>query len=197
MRTTLLIALLALLPTFANAAVITYARTDFPSGRPPERLMAPSSTDADLYEEIKQTGNALHSYQAYRQAGERAEGSTTGADYSSVAGEWKATTVQTNATGDITVYNGPAIVRMVRVRFTTDAGVATTNTAGIILVKDGTTVEDGAAAAKTPGSTIYDGLDGVQFRTSVVVNFANIADNPASSGKVEVLYRPLPAAVNW
>jgi hypothetical protein len=103
----------------------------------------------------------------------------------------------TTATGDITVYNGPAIVRIIRVRFATDAGVATTNTAGIILVKDGATVKEGAAAAKTPGSTIYDGLDGVQFRTSVVVNFANGLDNPASSGKGEVLYRPLDVEVNW
>lgn len=130
-------------------------------------------------------------------AGERSESSTTGTDYQSSAQEWKATTVQTNATGDVTVYNGPALVKIVRVRWTTDAGVATTNTAGIILVKDGSTVKDGAAAAKTPGSTIYDGADGTQFRTSVVLNFASASDNPASSGKVEVLYRPLSSAVTW
>lgn len=130
-------------------------------------------------------------------AGERNESSTTGTDFTSTAAEWKSATVQTNATGDVTVYNGPAIVKSIRVRNTTDAGVATTNTAGIILVKDGATVKDGAAAGKTPGSTIYDGADGTQFRTSVVLNFASASDNPSSSGKVEVLYRPASPDVTW
>lgn len=130
-------------------------------------------------------------------SGERSALSTTGTDYLSTASEWKSATVQTNATGDVTVYNGPCVVKSIRVRNTTDAGVATTNTAGIILVKDGATVKDGAAAAKTPSQVIYDGADGTQFRTSLILNFASALDNPASSGKVEVLYRPMPATVNW
>lgn len=130
-------------------------------------------------------------------AHERNVGSLTGTDYGSEAGEWKATLVNTNATGDVTIYNGPAIVRIIRVRATTNAGVATANTAGIILVKDGTTVKDGAAAGKTPSSTIYDGLDGAMFRTRVVINFAAAGDNPASDGKVEVLYRPLDQTNVW
>lgn len=146
---------------------------------------------------IKSTSGGFWVYLKSKLAGERNETSTTGADYQSVAGEWKSTVIQTNATGDVTIYAGPCVVRSVRVRNTTDAGVATTNTVGIILVKDGTTVKDGAAAAKTPGSTIYDGLDGAQFRTSLIVNFASGSDNPASSGKIEVLYRPMPASVIW
>ena len=140
---------------------------------------------------------AMNVWEDSASADERIEDSPTGAGYSSVSGEWKAVTVQTNATGDVTVYSGPALVRIIRVRLTTDAGVATTNTAGIILVKDGATVKEGAAAAKTPGATIYDGLDGTQFRTSVILNFASGSDNPSSSGKVEVLYRPLDPTNLW
>lgn len=130
-------------------------------------------------------------------AGDRNSGSETGADYQAVAGEWRSYIVNTNATGDVTVYGFPCIVRAVRVRNTNNAGTATVNTVGIILVKDGTTVRDGAAAAKTPGSTIYDGLDGTQFRTSCVLNFASASDNPASDGKIEVLLRPMPDTVTW
>jgi hypothetical protein len=128
---------------------------------------------------------------------ERNIGSSTGADYCAAMGEWKRILVNTNATGDVTVYSGPAIVRSVRVRATNNAGTATTNTAGIILVKDGSTVVDGAAAAKTPSSVIYDGLEGTGFRTSVVVNFASGSDNPASDGKIEVLLHAMPSSVTW
>lgn len=148
-------------------------------------------------EPIKRAGAEVVYDQSIK-AGERAIGATTGVDYQSAAAEWLAATVQTNATGDVTVYAGPCIVKSVRVRNASDAGVATVNTAGIILVKDGAaTVKDGAALGKTAGSTIYDGSDGTQFRTSLVINFASALDNPVSSGKIEVLYRPMPAAVNW
>lgn len=130
-------------------------------------------------------------------AGERQPESTTGADHMVVSGEWKTALINTNSTGDVTFYNAPAVVRQIRVRNTNNAGTATVNTVGIILVKDGATVKDGAAAAKTPGAVIYEGLDGVQFRTSVVVNFASALDNPASDGKIEVIYRPLSTAVTW
>lgn len=131
-------------------------------------------------------------------AGGRAGGSTDGADHQVHVGEWKSLTIATNATGDITIHNGPAVVRMVRYRKNNDAGVAFgANTAGIILVKDGTTVKEGAAAGVTPGSAIYDGLEGVQFRTSFIINFASGTDNPASNGRIEVLWRPMPDTVTW
>lgn len=136
---------------------------------------------------LRSTDGALNCYAAFRTGGERNESSTTGADYAATAGEWKSIIVNTNATGDVTVWPGKALVRLIRVRATNNAGTATANTAGIILVKDGSTVRDGAAAAKTPGATIYDGLDGTRFDTSVVLNFANIGDNPASGGKIEIL----------
>lgn len=121
----------------------------------------------------------------------------TGTGYASMASEWKPILVNTNTTGDVTVCTGPSVLKAVRVRNTTNAGVATTNTAGIILVKDGTTVRDGAAAGKTPGAIIYDGADGTQFRTSVILNFAAAGDNPASDGKIEVLCRPMDTQVTF
>lgn len=146
---------------------------------------------------IESVDKALACYKKHRDGGERNEDDPTGKDYSSIATEWKAITVQTNATGDVTVWPGPALVKFIRVRNTTDAGVATTATAGIVLVKNGGTVVDGAAASKGPGSVIYDGADGAMFRTSLVLNFANAADNPSSSGKVEVLLRPLDPWNLW
>ncbi len=146
---------------------------------------------------IKTTANGLWAYLSGAISGERVMGATTGTDYLSVAGEWKALLVNTNATGDVIAYNGPAVVRQVRVRNTSNAGVATVATLGIILVKDGATVRDGAAATKAAGTTIYEGLDGTQFRTNLTLNFASASDNPASDGKIEVLYRPLDPAVTW
>ena len=140
---------------------------------------------------LRDASNNQYVTQGTRIACERNVGATDGQDYCSTAEEWKSSVINTNASGDVTVYNGPALVRIVRVRATTDAGAATTNTAGVILVKNGSAVVDGAVSAKTPGSTIYDGLGGTMFRTSVILNFASASDNPASSGKIEVLYRPL------
>ena len=130
-------------------------------------------------------------------AGERNQSSTTGTGYFSIASEWLPVKINTNATGDVVVYNGPCLVKIVRVRATTDAGAATTNTAGIILVKNGTSVIDGAASGKTPGYVIYDGLDGTMFRTSFILNFASGLDNPASDGKIECLIRPLDNSTVW
>lgn len=141
----------------------------------------------------KYSAGAAHTYEQGADAGERQPGSTSGADHKCVAGEWKTKTLTVAATGDLTVYPGPCVVRSVRVRATTDVGVATANTAGIILIKDGATVKDGAAAAKTPGATIYDGLDGAIFASSLIVNFASTSD----SGKVEVAFRPLDPNVTW
>lgn len=58
MRKWLLI-LLAMLPALSEAATITYSRTDFPSGRPPERIMAPRASDNDTFEEVLSSSNSL------------------------------------------------------------------------------------------------------------------------------------------
>lgn len=58
----ILIALATLVPT-AEAVTITYTRTDFPSGRPPEKIMAPRASDADTFEEVFSNGNALQVYE--------------------------------------------------------------------------------------------------------------------------------------
>ena len=127
------------------------------------------------------------------QAGERGIGSKNGADHVAVSGEWKCETVTVAATVDKTVYAGQFIVRMVRTRRYTDAGGALSPTAGIVLVKDGTVVREGAAASLAGNVTIWDGLDGTIFSTSLVLNFASASD----TGKIEVFYRPLDNKVSW
>jgi hypothetical protein len=145
------------------------------------------------------TGFALYlngaaaSYGAYKEAGERQVGSWAGADHVAVAGEWKAATLVVGGIGDVIAWPGPAIVRAVRVRKTTNAGVATANTAGIILIKNGAAVLEGAAAAATPGTILYDGLDGVLFPNNLTLNFASASDTL----KIECLFRPLDPLVTW
>ncbi len=127
-------------------------------------------------------------------ASERNADDTTGQDYASTAQEWKSVTVDTGGlTTDIVVYAGPALVDICRVRNTTAAGLAIANTVGVILLKDGSTVKEGAAAAKTPGSIIFDGRGGTIFATSIVLNCASASDDD----KIEILYRPLDPTVTW
>ena len=59
MRKLFIVALAAMLPALAQAATITYSRTDFPSGRPPERIMAPRASDNDTFEEVLSSSNSL------------------------------------------------------------------------------------------------------------------------------------------
>lgn len=126
--------------------------------------------------------------------GGRQEESITGLDYQAVGFEWKSQTLTTpGGTGDLTIWDGPALVRVVRTRRATDAGGALGNTAGIVLIKDGTIVKDAAAAAVTPSSVIYDGLDGIIFNTSFIVNLASAGDD----ARIEVLFKPLDPGVSW
>lgn len=126
-------------------------------------------------------------------AGARNFDSSTGLDHQTVAGEWKTTTLAVSGTGDYTALDFPCIVRQIRVRKTTNAGVATANTAGILLFKNGTSVFEGAAAAATPGTVLFDGLEGVICQTNLTVNFASASD----TDKIEVVYRPLDLRVTW
>lgn len=182
MRKLVLVALAAMLPMLAQAATITYSRTDFPSGRPPERIMAPSASDNDIFEEVFQTGNALHTYSAYRGAGERIEDSTTGTDYLSTSPEC-AMSAEIDLSGNTstTVYNGPAIL----------CGYALTVTIGTAAV----TIDDNTTAKKTlPVSwPVGDyGPMGLIFETSLVVNPAD-----TSTGTLQLYYRPLDADNTW
>lgn len=152
-----------------------------------------ANATTDLPEIIKSIGRALCFFKSSADAGERLISSTNGSDYVADANEWKAATITVASTGDLTVYNGPCLVRAVRVRKTNDSGTATVNTVGIILIKNGAVVKDGAAAAATPGTVLYDGLGGTIFNTSLILNFASTSD----SLKIEVLYRPLDATVTW
>lgn len=173
MRKWLLI-LLAVLPALSEAALITYTRENFPSGRPPERIMAPSSSDADLYEEVKQTGNALHTFDAYAHAGERNEDSTTGTDYSSVSRECDPQAEIDLSTDASTTYPGPIIL----------CGYQLTTTIGTEAATfDDNTTSKYDLPISWPVNN-YPDMD-LLFRTSLVVN-----PGKNSTGKLRVWTRP-------
>jgi hypothetical protein len=172
---------LALFAVQASAVTIEYPRTVFPAGRAPNAIMAPKASDTDTYNEVLSTGNALHSYQAYLQAGERNEGSTTGTDYMAMSEETKCDTVDTSV-DSTTVYNGPAILSYIYV----NTGLS----AHTVVISDNATAKFTLPASLAAGSERSP--RGAQFRTSLVVD----PDN-ASTGNITVCYRPLDAEVNW
>lgn len=182
MRKLVLVALVAMLPMLAQAATITYSRTDFPSGRPPERIMAPSASDNDIFEEVFQTGNALHTYSAYRGAGERIEDSTTGTDYLSTSPECKPSGEIDLSSGSGTIYAGPAIVQWLQI--STTPGTAASS------IDDNTT-------AKIPLPVSYPvnvyPVAGTVFCTSL-----KYTRGASATGKFNVCYRPIdPTKVSW
>jgi hypothetical protein len=126
MRTTLLIALLALLPALAQAAAITYSRTDFPSGRPPERIMAAKSGDVDNYEEIFSSGNALFAF------GQLLSYEDTTNSVARVEGQFSYKV----CTADCQVKNAPGFVHTVTCATAAGAAVAA---AGAITIRDALT----------------------------------------------------------
>lgn len=134
------------------------------------------------------TDGALHFYEASKGAGDRNEDSPNGKDYKSTSDEWTPLTVAYTGTGDKVIVPEPCLVRIVRGRISSDAGVLNTTTAGIIIVKDGSTAREArAAGVSIPAGVFYDGVGGARFVTNLTINFANAGD----TGKLEVLYRPL------
>lgn len=158
-----------------------------------QAIWAPRYNSDTIIDAIEAENNALYVADKTIHAGDRQGDSLTGQDHVCTAGEWKTETIAVTRDGDKEIWPGPCLVRSVRVRNTGNTGTATTDTEGIILVKDGSTVKDGAAAAKTPGSIIYDGLEGIIFASRFILNFASISDD----GKIEVAYRPLDPNVTW
>ncbi len=176
----ILIALAALAQ--AQAATITYTRTDFPSGRPPERVMAPRSTDVDTFEEVFSTANALNVFNAGRGAGERNTSSTTGTDYTSVSNECKmSATIDLATDASTTVHPGPALLCGVWLSTTigTEAATIDDNTTARITLPVSMPVKD------------YDFL-GARFDTSLVLN-----PGTNSTGIIMLLYRPMDATVTY
>lgn len=177
-----LIALAALAET-AQAVTITYTRTDFPSGRPPERQMAPRSTDNDTFEEVFSTGNALDVFNRGRGAGERNPSSTTGTDYMSTSGEWAVKAVAYNGTlSDRTICSGPCIVAGIEVT------TAMSNNASQ-LESGGTTVYP-IAASRAAGLYPFPGP--ARFLTDCVWDPGSL-----SAGAILVWFRPLDADSTW
>lgn len=182
-----LLAILIALAAFAQAAeavTITYTRTDFPSGRPPERMMAPRGTDNDTFEEVFSTGNALHTYEAFRKSGERNPSSTTGTDYQAVAGEWAVKAVAYN--GDLTartICSAPCIV----------AGIEVT-----------TAMSNNASQLESGGTTVYpiaaSRAAGIYSFPGPAMFLADCVWDPGSlsAGAILVWFRYLDAShVTW
>lgn len=137
---------------------------------------------------LEASSKALKVYVASKGAGERNEDSPNGKDYKSTSDEWTPLTVTYTGTGDKVVVPEPCLVRIVRGRISSDAGVLNTTTAGVIIVKDGSTAREArAAGVSIPAGVFYDGVGGARFVTNLTINFANAGD----TGKLEVLYRPL------
>lgn len=168
----------------AEAVTITYTRTEFPSGRPPERQMAPRSTDNDTYEEVFSTGNALDVFNRGRAAGERNPSSTTGADYQAIAGEWDVKAVAYN--DDLaarTICNAPCLVAGIEVTTGMSAHASQ-------LESGGTTVYP-IAASKAAG--IYALPGPAIFNADAVWDPGSL-----SAGAILVWYRYLDAEhVTW
>lgn len=176
----ILIALAALAQ--AQAATITYTRTDFPSGRPPERQMAPRSTDVDTFEEVFSTGNALNVFNAGRGAGERNPSSTTGTDYTSVSPECKPTGEIDLSSGSGTIYNGPAILQWLQI--TTTPGTAASSI-------------DDASTAKIPLPVSYP-VNVYPFAGAVFCSSLKYTRGASATGKFNACYRPLDSSqVTW
>ena len=138
-----LIALAALAQT-AQAVTITYTRTDFPSGRPPERQMAPRASDVDTFEEVFSNGNAL---QVYEKSGyvDTANGAARvekcQCDYETVAAS------QTDQVLGVTGGTGDYLERLIIVPATTSPGV--------VQIKDGS---GSAITVFTGGATSVSNL---------------------------------------
>lgn len=139
------------------------------------------------------TDGAAHVYNAFVAAGERNQGSNSGADFQVSAREWKSKTITVGATGDLLVIPYAAIVASIRVRRATNAGVGTANTAGIIIIKNGAQVIEAAAAGATAGTVLFNGEGGTLFPENLTINFASTSD----TAKIEVLARPADTVAAW
>jgi hypothetical protein len=128
------------------------------------------------------TDGAGHVYQAYRQAGERAEDSTVGADHVAVAAEGMVRSVAFGA-GDTVLWDGPALLFGWRITTALSAHAWT--------------IDDGATARMTIPASAAVGINtlpcAVIFETSLVANVGT----SASAGVIEFFFRPLPANVTW
>lgn len=181
MRKFFIVALVAMLPQLAQAVTITYSRTDFPSGRPPERIMAPTAADNDTFAEVFSTGNALHVYDAYRKAGERNITSTTGTDYMATSLECKPSGEIDLASGSTTVYNGPAIL----------CGY-------IITVTPGTAASsiDDNSTAKIPLPVSFP-VNSYSAHGAIFATSLKLTRGASATGKLVLMYHPLDTSVAW
>lgn len=117
-----------------------------------------------------------------RQAGERAEDSTTGADHQATAQESAiSAAIDLSVDTNTTVYNAPAILLGIWVE-------VTIGTAAPV-------IEDNAVVRMTLPLALpigFHALPGIIFETSLVVN-----PTATGTGKIRLCYRPLPATVTW
>lgn len=121
-------------------------------------------------------------YNAYKQAGERAEDSTVGADHMAVATEGMVRTVAFGD-GDTTLWNAPALLFGFRVTTALSAHAWT--------IDDNATARINLPASLAAGT--YTLPCAVIFETSLVCNVGG----SASAGVVEFFFRPLPSTVTW
>lgn len=117
------------------------------------------------------------------QAGERAEDSTTGTDYTTTAGEWAVKAVAYN--GDLaarTIYNGPCLIAGIQ--------VTTAMSANASQIESGGTSVYPIAASTAAGMYPFPGP--AIFETDCVWDPGSL-----SAGAINVWYRPLGAGVTW
>jgi len=125
------------------------------------------------------TNGAAWTYQAYRQAGERNEDSTTGTDYMSTSEECKTSAIiDLSSDASTTVYNGPAILNWAYLSVTIGTEAAT--------IDDNTTAKLNLPVSLAVGVHPFKGA---RFDTSLVVN-----PGTTSTGTLTLCYRPLDSS---
>ena len=130
----------------------------------------------------KGVDGAAYVYQAYRQAGERNEDSTTGTDYMSTSAECKPSGEIDISAGSGIIYNGPAVVQWVQV--STTPGTAASSI-------------DDASTAKIPLPVSYP-VNVYSFAGTVFCTSLKYTRGASGTGKFNVCYRPLDSTqVTW
>lgn len=136
-----------------------------------------------VVEPTVQPGAAVPIYDAFRDAGERSEESTTGVDYLSVAGEWLTKTMAYNDTlANRTIYDGPCLVAGIEVTTAMSAHAST--------LDDNGTTRYPIPASRAAGMYPFPGP--IQFRDSAVWIPGSL-----TAGAIVVWYRPMDPAVNY